>query len=150
MSTEASAGPAGASGPPDDQQALQEEIERTRERLGQTVEALVAKADVRARAQDEAGRLVGRLKAKAARARQQATVKGRHVRHQVAEKTTGPRQMAATTATTISKVTPEPVKGAAGNAAGAARRQRLPLAGVIGAVVASVLTWLLIRRRRQV
>ena len=32
-----------APGPPDDRQALQEEIERTREHLGETVEALVAK-----------------------------------------------------------------------------------------------------------
>jgi hypothetical protein len=33
---------------------LQEEIEQTRERLGQTVEELVAKADVKARAQSKA------------------------------------------------------------------------------------------------
>jgi hypothetical protein len=33
---------------------LQEEIEQTRERLGQTVEELVAKADVKARAQAKA------------------------------------------------------------------------------------------------
>ena len=45
-----------APGPPDDPQGLQQEIERTREHLGETVEALVAKVDVKARAQDEASR----------------------------------------------------------------------------------------------
>jgi len=116
MSTEGTVVDA-TSGPPDDQQGLQEEIERTREHLGETVEALVAKADVKARAQDEAGRLIGRLKAKvlgarrqaAARAvearrqaadktagpRQKATVQGRHVRRQVADKTAAPLQQAA-------------------------------------------------------
>ena len=43
-----------APGQPGDPQGLQEEIERTREHLGQTVEALMAKVDVKARAQDEA------------------------------------------------------------------------------------------------
>src|SRR5580698_2509908 len=95
-----------ASGPPDDPQGLQQEIERTREHLGETVEALVAKMDVKARAQEEATRLIGRLKARVVQARQQAadktagprqkaTVQGRHVRRQVAEKTAGPRQQAA-------------------------------------------------------
>jgi hypothetical protein len=59
-------------GQPDDPQELREEIERTREHLGQTVEALVAKVDVKARAQDEASRLIGRLKAAAVQARKQA------------------------------------------------------------------------------
>ena len=61
-----------APGPADDPQELQHEIERTREHLGQTVEALMAKVDVKARAQDEASRLIGRLKARTAQARQQA------------------------------------------------------------------------------
>ena len=106
-----------APGQPDDPQELREEIERTREHLGRTVEALVAKADVKARAQDEASRLIGRLKARAVQARQQAaartaqarrqaadktagprqkaTVQGRHVRRQVADKTAAPREQAA-------------------------------------------------------
>lgn len=35
--------------PPDDQRVLEEEIERTREQLGATVEALAAKADLKSR-----------------------------------------------------------------------------------------------------
>jgi Protein of unknown function (DUF3618) len=126
-----------APGPPDDPQGLQQEIERTREHLGQTVEALVAKVDVKARAQDEAGRLIGRLKAKAVQARQQAaaraadarrqaadktagprqkaTVQGRHVRHQVADKTAAPLQQAASLGGSVAEqVKPQAAAVAAG------------------------------------
>ena len=45
---------------------LQEEIEQTRERLGQTVEELVAKADVKARAQAKAAEVKVKAQDKAA------------------------------------------------------------------------------------
>ena len=45
---------------------LREEIERTRERLGATVEQLAARADVKRRARAEAARLAARAKASAA------------------------------------------------------------------------------------
>src|ERR1700727_474106 len=121
-----------ASGPPGDQQGLQEEIERTREHLGETVEALVAKVDVKARAQDEASRLVGRLKARVIDARQQAAARAVEARRQAGDKTAGPRQQAASVggsvaeqvrpqaaavAAGISNVTPEQVKQVAGNVA---------------------------------
>ena len=41
----------------DDQQELEKEIEQTREQLGQTVEALAAKVDVRARAREKLGQV---------------------------------------------------------------------------------------------
>ncbi len=164
-----------ASGPPDDPQGLQQEIERTREHLGQTVEALVAKVDVKARAQDEANRLIGRLKGRVVQARQQAvaraaearrqaaekaagprqkaTVQGRHVRRQVADKTAGPLQQATSVggsvAEGISKVTPEPVKQAAGNAAATARQRRTPLLAAVGAVGVGLVGWLLFQRWRR-
>jgi len=138
-----------APGPPDDPQGLQEEIERTREHLGQTVEALVAKVDVKARAQDEASRLIGRLKARVIEARQQATARAYQARHQVADKTKGPREQVAGAAAGISQVTPEPVKQAAGNAAATAQRRRTPLLAVVGAVGAGVVGWLLFQRWRR-
>ena len=52
----------------DDQQELEKEIEQTREQLGQTVEALAAKVDVKTRAQQELGQLTARLKGKATEA----------------------------------------------------------------------------------
>jgi succinyl-CoA synthetase beta subunit len=47
--------------PPESLQALTEEIDRTRQELGETVEALVAKVDVKARARDKAAELAGRV-----------------------------------------------------------------------------------------
>jgi len=51
----------------DDQQELEKEIEQTREQLGQTVEALAARVDVKARAQEK----LGQLTAQASQAGQQ-------------------------------------------------------------------------------
>jgi ElaB/YqjD/DUF883 family membrane-anchored ribosome-binding protein len=78
---------------PDDQQELEKEIERTREQLGETVEALAAKVDVKARAQEKLSQLTGRLKGKAIeatrqlrlqdkanRAKQQVTQAGQQIR----------------------------------------------------------------------
>jgi len=45
---------------------IQQEIEQTRERLGQTVEALAAKADVKARAQAKTDEIRARAQDKAA------------------------------------------------------------------------------------
>jgi hypothetical protein len=47
---------------PGDEQELQREIERTRAQLGDTVEQLAAKADVRAQAKAKAAQLTGRLR----------------------------------------------------------------------------------------
>ena len=153
-----------ASGPPTDPQGLQEEIERTREHLGETVEALVAKVDVKARAAARAVEARRQAAYKAAGPLQKATVQGRHVRRQVTEKTTGPRQQAASVggsvadqvkpqaaavAAGISKVTPEQVKQVAGNAAATARRRRTPLLAAAGAVGAGLIGWLLFQRWRR-
>ena len=56
---------------PCDQQALAEEIERTREELGAAVQALAAKADVKARAREKAAEMSGRLTGAASQARAQ-------------------------------------------------------------------------------
>jgi ElaB/YqjD/DUF883 family membrane-anchored ribosome-binding protein len=78
---------------PDDQHELEKEIEQTRERLGETVEALAAKVDVKAQAQEKLGQLTARLKGKATeatrqlrlqdkanQAKQQATQAGQQIR----------------------------------------------------------------------
>lgn len=69
---------------PDDQQELEKEIERTREQLGETVEALAAKVDVKARTQEKLGQLTARLKGKATaaqdKAKQQAAQAGQQIR----------------------------------------------------------------------
>jgi ElaB/YqjD/DUF883 family membrane-anchored ribosome-binding protein len=65
---------------PDDQQELEKEIEQTREQLGETVEALAAKVDVKARAQEQLGQLTARLKGKATEATDKATQVGQQIR----------------------------------------------------------------------
>ena len=67
---------------PDDQQELEKEIEQSRERLGDTVEALAAKVDVKARAQEKLGQLTPRLKGKATEAKGKATEATRQLRLQ--------------------------------------------------------------------
>jgi hypothetical protein len=142
-----------APGPPDDPRVLQQEIERTREHLGETVEALVAKVDVKARAQDEATRLIGRLKASVVGARQQAAARAVEARRQAADKTAGPRQKATVQGRHVRRQvadkTPEPVKQAAGNAAATARQRRTPLLAAVGAVGAGLVGWLLFQRWRR-
>ena len=149
-----------APGPPDDPQGLQQEIERTREHLGETVEALVAKVDVKARAQDEAGRLIGRLKARVVEARQQAAARAGRGAAAGGRQDRGPRQKATAqgrhvspaggeTTAGISKATPEPVKQAAGNAVATARRRRTPLLAAVGAIGAGLVGWLLFQRWRR-
>ncbi len=65
---------------PDDQQELEKEIEQTRERLGETVEALAAKVDVKAQAQEKLGQLTARLKGTAAEATDKAAQAGQQVK----------------------------------------------------------------------
>jgi CHASE3 domain sensor protein len=110
--------------PPDDPQELKQEIERTREQLGETVEALAAKADVKAQARAKAGHVTGRLKSRGAQARQQAAVAAQR----------------------LSKVTPDSVQRAAAKAAVADRGRRVQLVMAAGAVV---LAWLAIARWRR-
>jgi hypothetical protein len=72
-----------ASQQPDDAQQLREEIERTREHLGETVEQLAAKVDVKARAQARAAELTDEVR--------QATAQGASA----ARKHSGPLSVAA-------------------------------------------------------
>jgi len=67
---ESSAGPPAQAGAgstvPENEQELRQEIEQTRERLGDTVELLLAKTDIKGRAQARVAGLAGRVKGKSA------------------------------------------------------------------------------------
>jgi hypothetical protein len=65
-----------------EQEALAEEIERTREKLGETVEALAAKADVKGRAQRRAAEVRGNLLGKASAAKDKVTAQPGELRGQ--------------------------------------------------------------------
>jgi hypothetical protein len=60
-----------------DQQELQEQIDRTRQELGDTVEALAARADLKTRARDEAEQLKARIGERVGEVREKGVAAGR-------------------------------------------------------------------------
>jgi cell division septum initiation protein DivIVA len=150
--------PEGQAGPPNDPEQLKTEIEETRQRLGDTVDQLAAKTDVKARAQSKVADAQARAQAKVAdaQARAQATVadaqaKVADVTQRAKEKTGQIREQAATAGETgreqLQSRTPEPVKRVAAQGAEGARRYRTQLVIAAGAVVAGVIVLRWLRRR---
>jgi hypothetical protein len=80
---------------PDNPDALVEEINRTRGELGNTVDALAAKMDVRARAQQRATEVSGQLKGKVRDVTQGLSGKADQVKGEVSDRTTGAPQAVA-------------------------------------------------------
>jgi hypothetical protein len=107
--------------PPQSAEALTADIERTRQELGETVEALVAKTDVKARAKHRAAEAAGSLRGKA----DAAIGKARSGTRTAKEKVAGQRPEAQT------------LKGARVYGVAAATATVLLLA------------WLTVRRRRR-
>jgi hypothetical protein len=77
---------------PDNPDALVEEINRTREELGNTVEALAAKVDVKARAQQKATEVSGELKTKVRDLTQGLSGKAGQLKGEVSSRSAGARQ----------------------------------------------------------
>jgi uncharacterized protein DUF3618 len=136
----------------DDTEELQQEIERTREHLGDTVQQLAAKADMKAMARDKATELSERVKGKTGQVRVQAVTRTAGVRSQLAGKTMAARHRAQSVsegpmAQVREKVaavgTPAWVvaKGVTG-----ARQRRVPLVLALGLLVIGLV---IIRRRRE-
>jgi hypothetical protein len=96
--SESSAEPPAEAGPggtvPENEQELRQEIEQTRERLGDTVELLVAKTDIKGRAQAKVAGLTGRVKGKSAPARSKSADRAANARSQVTGKSLMARQKA--------------------------------------------------------
>jgi Protein of unknown function (DUF3618) len=82
----------GIAAAPNDARRLEAEIERTREHLGETVQELVARADVKSRARAKAAQVSGRMKATAVQARKNAAARAGNVRGQVAGTTAAARR----------------------------------------------------------
>ncbi|MEH1016078.1 DUF3618 domain-containing protein [Micromonospora sp. CPCC 206060] len=108
-----------------DPEALRAEIRRTRMELGETVEALAAKADVRARLKDSADQAKGRMREQAAQTRERVREQAVRLRGQAAAvRASGPRS-----GTTV-------------------RRGPLPFAVLVAGAVAVVVV-LVVRGRRS-
>jgi hypothetical protein len=137
MTTDRHAETGGGSAVPDDPEQLRQEIERTREQLGETVEALVAKADVKARAKERAGQLSQVLKDKTAQAKEQTTTRVGQARSQLAGQTSD------------AKTVTQPVQRAAQHVKQRAATPAGGLAAAAAVAGAAVLGFIVIRRRRR-
>jgi len=167
--TDRSAEPGAQPAVPDDPEQLRQEIERTREQLGETVEALVAKTDVKARARERANQLSERLKGTTAQVKEQAAARAEQARSQLAGKTADAKNAAVQTSGTtrnqlqaratavggaVRDKTPEPVQRAAQQVtqrASAVASQRSGLVAVAAAVAGAAVVGIIViqwRRRR--
>jgi ABC-type transporter Mla subunit MlaD len=121
---------------PVDGAELREEIERTREQLGETVEQLAAKTDVQGRARAKAAELAGRVKTTTAQARTQAAARFGNVRGQLQAR-----------AAPVREAIPEPVRRAVAKGASTAQQRRVPLAMAAVTVIAGYLVFRWWRKR---
>ena len=135
---------------PDNEQELRAEIEQTREELGETVEQLAAKVDVKGRARAKTAELTGRVKDKAVQARASAAARATEVHAQVPGKTQIARQKAAAAtglakarvqarAASVREAAPEPVRRAVATGASTAKQRRVPLGLAAIALIAGYL-----------
>jgi cobalamin biosynthesis Mg chelatase CobN len=127
----------GSSGGKPDVAALRAEIKRTRADLGETVQALAAKADVKARAKEQVEQTKQKVKAQAAEAtekvREAAAAAAGRVRHAGAS----------------ARVAVAEAGDQAQGATEQARRNPIPVAVVLAGVVAVVGVILIVRGRRR-
>jgi hypothetical protein len=142
--------------PADEAQALREEIEQTRGHLGDTVEQLAAKADVKKQAQAEAVRMGERARAAVARARGQAMLtaaKARGARTQAKQKIAAAGQKGWKTvqagAAQASKTAPIQARHATDKGARLSREQRGPVAVAAAGLVAALAALIIWKRRRR-
>jgi hypothetical protein len=82
----------------DAEQQLRQEIDQTRQQLGDTVEALAGKADVKARAQAWKAGLASQVKSQTTRTRAAAAERAGSVRGQLADTTPRDRRQATAAA----------------------------------------------------
>ena len=140
----------GSAGGKPDVEALREEIKQTRAELGETVQALAAKADVKARAKEQ----VELTKAKAKAQVQEATEKVRGVAANAAAVASDKVRAATSQAGDKVSLASDKVRetGALDKAQDAreqVRRNPVPFAAVLAAGVALVGIILIVRRRSR-
>jgi cobalamin biosynthesis Mg chelatase CobN len=132
-----------------DVEALRAEIKQTRAELGETVQALAFKADVKARAKEQVEQTKQRVRAQAADAtvkmRDAALLASERVRQAAAQATASAR---GTAAQATDKVRESGALEKAQGAGGQVRRNPIPFAAVLAAaVVVGVI--LVVRGRRR-
>jgi Protein of unknown function (DUF3618) len=123
---------------------LRQDIERTRERLGETVEQLAAKADVKSQAKARAAELAGRVKTRTAHARERAATQvGQAVARTGAQRqkavavSGAARAQLQSKAAPVASATPEPVRRVLVKGASTARARRRPLVATAAGLAAA-------------
>jgi len=112
---------------PADPEQLRSEIERTRSDLGETVQELAAKADVKARAKQAVGDTTDRAR----------------------EKLVGVKDQAAQAAGTVAQKASTAKQQLADSGLPAPMRRSLPLATIAAVVAAAIVTYIVVARRRH-
>lgn len=120
--------------------ALQEEIERTRIEVGDTVESLMARTDVRGQARGKAAEVAGRTRDRLGGRSEALRHKGEEWRDRLAERG-GPQ------GERIREALPDQAQDAVRQAAGTARQNPKQVAGVLAALLAT--RWVVRRRHRR-
>jgi Protein of unknown function (DUF3618) len=124
---------------------LSEQVSRlARQQLGETVEALAAKTDVRARMRAKAGEVSAHIRDKAARLEES-------VRSADAPKASRVKDEAFAVVGSVKQAVQESAQRAVSRGAGAAKKRCAPLATAAAAAVLLLLlaSWLAMRRRRR-
>jgi Protein of unknown function (DUF3618) len=143
-----------AQSPPDDVQQLEAEIAATRERLGDAVEELVAKLDVKSQARAQATRITSQVTGAAQKARGQAVAQAAKVRGQLAAQSGKARGQLAVTAAKTRDQAASAADGAKGPGRHAAEtgtrlvKQRRVQIGAAAALLIAGLLAVLLRRKR--
>ena len=132
---------------PSDPQPLAEDIERTRQQLGDSVEAPAAKVDVGAQARSKAAEMKTRVAGAAGTAADRITAKAADLRHQLPGKTSGLTKAVAAGRAKARQITPEPAQQAAARGARTVRER--PADYTAAAVVLLLIGWGLGRMGRR-
>jgi hypothetical protein len=143
-----STGPGAGTPGPDDPAALVEDINRTRAELGDTVEALVAKVDVKAQAKQRVAEVSTQAKEKLQTMKQGLAGQA----SQLTGTAEQARQAAAANGKTMLGAGAsggQTVRRGAQRAAQAVGRHRVPVAAASATVAAALVGWLVIRHRRR-
>ena len=138
----------------DDVQQLEQEISETRERLGDAVEELVAKLDVKSQAKAKASRITNQVSGRIRRVRNQAQAGSARVTGQVTSTAKHARGRAATTAdqakgsaATAASSVPESARRAAATGASVAKKRPVQIGAAVSVLIAAIVAILLRRRK---
>ncbi|BCL16847.1 hypothetical protein GCM10017556_45860 [Micromonospora sagamiensis] len=135
-----------------DPEALREEIRRTRVELGETVEALAAKVDVKARLREQAEQAKVRVREQAGQAKDRVREQAGQAKVRVREQAGQVRSQAALTVAKVRGQATQTAGTARAQAQGTGtmvRRDPVPWAVVAAGALATVVVLLIVRGRRR-